>query len=137
MTENTSVKAHVSEYTALLNDMERIGIKVEDEDKAIVLLSSLPKSYQGFKETMLHSRVSLTLEDVKSNLLVKSDIENNLTTFERSNQEVGLYVERGRNNERKHHQGRSRSKSLHKNLSCNYCKTVSYTHLTLPTKRIV
>jgi hypothetical protein len=122
MAEGTSVKAHISDYTALLYDIEKIGIKVDDEDKAMVLWCSLPKSYKEKKETMLHSRESLTLEDVRSNLLVKSDIDNDLTTAESSHQDVGLFVERGRHKERNPSSGRTRSKSKHKNLTCNYCK---------------
>jgi gag-polypeptide of LTR copia-type len=66
MTKGTTLKSHILEYTALLNDMEMIGIKTVDEDKAMILLCSLPNSYKGFKEIILHSRDSLTLEDVKN-----------------------------------------------------------------------
>jgi hypothetical protein len=31
MAEGTTLKSHISEYTALLNDMEMIGIKTDDE----------------------------------------------------------------------------------------------------------
>lgn len=54
----------------------------------------------GFKETMLHSREALTLSDVKSNLRMKSDIDNDLTSSESKSQDVGLFVERGRGKER-------------------------------------
>ena len=53
MAKGTSVKTHISDYIALLNGLEKIGVKVNDEDKAMVLLCSLPKLYKGFKETML------------------------------------------------------------------------------------
>jgi gag-polypeptide of LTR copia-type len=89
MTKGTSIKAHVSEYTALLNEMERIGIKMENEDKAIVLLCSLSSSYKGFKQTMLHSRHLLNLEDMEGNLLVKTDIDSNFTSSESSHKDVG------------------------------------------------
>jgi gag-polypeptide of LTR copia-type len=48
--------------------MEKIGIKTDDEDRVIVLLYLLSNSYKDFKETILYSRDSLTLEDVKNNL---------------------------------------------------------------------
>jgi GAG-pre-integrase domain/gag-polypeptide of LTR copia-type len=75
MVEDTTLKSHISKYTVLLNDMEMICIKTDDEDKVMLLLCSLSNSYKGFKETILHSRDSLTLEDVKNNLLIKSDID--------------------------------------------------------------
>jgi gag-polypeptide of LTR copia-type len=65
MAENNTLKSYISEYIVLLNDMERISIKTDDEDKAMVLLCSLSISYKSFKEIILHSRDSLTLEDVK------------------------------------------------------------------------
>lgn len=36
MTE--AVKTLIADYTALLHDMERIGIKVDDEDKALPIV---------------------------------------------------------------------------------------------------
>ena len=47
------------------------NIKIGDEDKTFFLLSSLPKSYKGFVDTMLYSRTTLTLEDVKAFLVSK------------------------------------------------------------------
>ena len=38
MAKGMFVKAHISDYIVLLNDMKKIGIKVDDEDKDIVLL---------------------------------------------------------------------------------------------------
>ena len=54
MAEGTSVKAHISDYSTLFNDIEKIGIQVDRDNKAVVLLYSLPKLYKGFKEIMLH-----------------------------------------------------------------------------------
>ncbi|KAH9670481.1 hypothetical protein KPL70_017006 [Citrus sinensis] len=60
-------------------------IKIGDEDKAFFLLSSLPKSYEGFVHTMLYERITLTLEDVKASLCSKEiqrhsgDLDQNLS----------------------------------------------------------
>jgi gag-polypeptide of LTR copia-type len=119
MIEGTTLKSHISEYTALFNDMEMIGIKTDDEDKAMVLLCSLHISYEGFKETIIHSRDSLTLEDVKNNLLIKSDID--LDSSKATNHEnVELFIERGREKKRTQNYDRSRLKSRNKNLICNF-----------------
>jgi gag-polypeptide of LTR copia-type len=99
MAEGTALKSHISEYTVLLNDMEMIGIKTVDEDKTMILLCSLPNSYKGFKETILHSRDYLTFKDVKNNLLIKFDID--LDSNKATNHEnVGLFIERGREKKR-------------------------------------
>ncbi|GKG31279.1 hypothetical protein Tco_0423767, partial [Tanacetum coccineum] len=41
---------------------------IEDEDQVLMLLTSLPSSYENFVETLLYGRESLTMEDVLSTL---------------------------------------------------------------------
>ncbi|GKC99432.1 hypothetical protein Tco_1169707, partial [Tanacetum coccineum] len=42
--------------------------RIEDEDQALMLLTSLPSSYKNFVETLLYWRESLTMEDVLATL---------------------------------------------------------------------
>ncbi|GJY87152.1 zinc finger, CCHC-type containing protein [Tanacetum coccineum] len=42
--------------------------EIEDEDHALMLLTSLPSSYENFVETLLYGRESLTIEDVLATL---------------------------------------------------------------------
>lgn len=42
-------------------DLENIDIKYDEEDKALVLLHSLPKSYETFVDILKHGRDTLTL----------------------------------------------------------------------------
>jgi gag-polypeptide of LTR copia-type len=46
MEESTSISNHITEFTSILNDLDRLGVKVEDEDQALLLLCSLPASYK-------------------------------------------------------------------------------------------
>nr|GEV56041.1 retrovirus-related Pol polyprotein from transposon TNT 1-94 [Tanacetum cinerariifolium] len=43
-------------------------VDIDDEDQALMLLTSLPSSYDNFVETLLYERETLTLEDVLSSL---------------------------------------------------------------------
>lgn len=52
----------------LILDLENICVNVEDEDQALLLLSSLLRSYATFKETLLYGRESLSFDDVQSTL---------------------------------------------------------------------
>ncbi|KAF1860594.1 hypothetical protein Lal_00021667 [Lupinus albus] len=53
-------------------DLQNIDINIEDEDKAVLLVVSLPSTYKHFKEIMLYgNNDTLSFEDVKSNLLSK------------------------------------------------------------------
>ena len=59
-------------FNKIILDLEGVeNIKISYEDKAFFLLSSLPKSYEGFVDTMLYGRTTLTLEDVKASLCSK------------------------------------------------------------------
>jgi hypothetical protein len=48
--------------------MKNIDIKVDDEDQALILLCLLPDSFDNFVNSMLYSRDTISLADVKSAL---------------------------------------------------------------------
>ncbi|GJV40052.1 hypothetical protein Tco_1418492 [Tanacetum coccineum] len=57
-----------NEFNKLILDLENIDIEIEDEDQALILLTSLQSSYENFVETLLYGRESLTMEDVLATL---------------------------------------------------------------------
>nr|GEV31849.1 zinc finger, CCHC-type [Tanacetum cinerariifolium] len=59
---------HIDEFNKLVSDLANIDIDIDDEDQTLMLLTSLPSSYDNFMETLLYGRVSPTLEDVLSSL---------------------------------------------------------------------
>ena len=70
MAEGTPVQKHLNEFNSILFDLESLDVKFEDEDKAILLVVSLPPSFKHFKEIMLYSNSNtISFEDVKPNLL--------------------------------------------------------------------
>lgn len=52
-------------------DLNSVGVKIEEEDQTIILLSSLPKVYKHFVDTMLYGKETLTMAQVKSALNTK------------------------------------------------------------------
>ena len=54
MCEGTLIQSHLDEFNSIINDLENLDVKTDDEDKAILLIVSLPPSYQQFKEIMLY-----------------------------------------------------------------------------------
>lgn len=44
-------------------------VKIEDEDKALILLSSLPYEYEHLVTTLLYGKDTIELEDVTATLL--------------------------------------------------------------------
>ncbi|GJU72676.1 retrotransposon protein, putative, ty1-copia subclass [Tanacetum coccineum] len=58
------ISEHIDEFNKIVLDLANIEVKFEDEDLALLLLTSLPASYEHFVDTLLYGREALTLEDV-------------------------------------------------------------------------
>ncbi|GJY52057.1 hypothetical protein Tco_0442904 [Tanacetum coccineum] len=64
MSPSTKLGDHIDEFNKLILDLANIDIEIEDEDQALMLLTSLTSSYENLMETLLYRRESLTMEDV-------------------------------------------------------------------------
>ena len=126
MREGTPVQEHLDEFNKIVLDMKNLDIKLDDEDQALIVLCSLPASYENFVNSMLYGRESITLEDVKASLN-SAELRTKLNGNTSENKADGLFV-RGRNKNRdKAPRGKSvgRSKSRppgdKTNVECYYC----------------
>ncbi|GKA13488.1 retrovirus-related pol polyprotein from transposon TNT 1-94 [Tanacetum coccineum] len=108
-TTAVGISEHIDEFNKIVLDLANIEVKFEDEDLALLLLTSLPASYEHFVDTLLYGWEALTLEDVMATLNSKEIKER--SKAKRDNGE-GLYV-RGRTDRGDSCQssGKSRSKS--------------------------
>ncbi|KAL5555285.1 hypothetical protein UlMin_037521 [Ulmus minor] len=77
MTEGRDLQDHIDDFNKLVMDLENIGVKYENEDKALVLLHSLPKSYEHFVDILQHGRETISLEDVVGALKSKEQKRKN------------------------------------------------------------
>ena len=70
MKESTPISDHLDEFNRIVLDLKNIECKVEGEDQALILLCSLPPSFEHFVDTMLYSsrRDSISINDVKDAL---------------------------------------------------------------------
>ena len=52
-----SVAEHINDYTKLLTDLVNVDVDIEEEDKAVILLNSLPdEEYETFVLTLINGR---------------------------------------------------------------------------------
>ncbi|GKA76938.1 retrovirus-related pol polyprotein from transposon TNT 1-94 [Tanacetum coccineum] len=68
MPARRKISEHIDEFNKIVLDLASIEVKFEDEDLALLLLTSLPASYEHFVDTLLYGREALTLEDVMATL---------------------------------------------------------------------
>ena len=59
---------HIDEFHKLVGDVAAMDVAISDEDQALLLLTSLPTSYDNFVDTLLYGRDTLKLEDVLATL---------------------------------------------------------------------
>ncbi|GJV93171.1 transferase, chloramphenicol acetyltransferase-like domain protein [Tanacetum coccineum] len=76
MPDGRKISEHIDEFNKIVLDLANIEVKFEDEDLALLLLTSLPASYEHFVDTLLYGREALTLEDVMATLNSKEIKEN-------------------------------------------------------------
>nr|GEX33352.1 zinc finger, CCHC-type [Tanacetum cinerariifolium] len=56
MHSGKKLSKHTYEFNKLIGDLANIDVDIDDEDQAIILLTSLPSSYDNFVETLLYGR---------------------------------------------------------------------------------
>lgn len=137
--EGKSLKSHLGEFDSIVMDLHNIDVKLDDEELVIRLLCSLPPDYKHFRETVLYGRDELSLEDVRSALLQRELIENQLTRKDDLVHGGEGLVARGRPKERNNSGGRtdtskSRSKSRFKNVVWHACRKKGHIRKFCPKK---
>ena len=68
MVEGSSLDDHINEFNQVCDTLETIGEGLDDEGKALLLVSSLPQSYSNFMDALMYGRQTLSLDEVKAAL---------------------------------------------------------------------
>lgn len=67
MLENKTIVEQLTEFHKIIDDLENIEVKIDDEEKALLLLISLPKSFEHFKDALINGKkVIITLDKVQT-----------------------------------------------------------------------
>nr|GEU67069.1 retrotransposon protein, putative, Ty1-copia subclass [Tanacetum cinerariifolium] len=107
--------------------VKNLDVDIDDEDKAVLLVISLPAFYKHFKEIMLYeNRETLSFDDVKSALLSKQKYDDDVEPESGKGLVArGQSSDRGESSDKnKKHQSQSRGK--YSNKSCKYCKKLGH-----------
>uniref|UniRef100_A0A2N9J6C2 CCHC-type domain-containing protein n=1 Tax=Fagus sylvatica TaxID=28930 RepID=A0A2N9J6C2_FAGSY len=123
MTEGADLRQHINTFKQIISDMLRIDIKFEDEDKAMMLLTSLPASYEHLVTTLLYGKETLELEEVSGALLDHYQRKHK-DSAESSGEGLVVkgYQDRGRKKDKDDKSARGRSKSKSKVVKCFKCQ---------------
>ena len=68
MAEGSSLENHIDELNKVNDTLEIIDEGLDDEGKALLLMSSLPSSYSNFVDALMYGRQTLSLNEVKATL---------------------------------------------------------------------
>ncbi|CAA0806530.1 Probable prolyl 4-hydroxylase 11 [Striga hermonthica] len=130
MQEGTDLGQHVNIFNQVVTDLASLEVKIEDEDKAMILLCSLPPSYEHMVTTLTYGKETIKNEEITSALLAHN--QRKQKSGESSSQSDSLYVkgnqDRGRkqvrdNSGNRNFRSKSRDKSKgRKTVTCYKCK---------------
>ena len=123
--EGYDMLEHLKTFNIMNTQLSSFGVNYEDEDKSLLLLASLPTSFDHLVTTLMYKKKTIVLKEATSALLshIKMKQDGN------GSQADGLIVKsetskrgrsrsRGRNPNRNRPQSKSRAK---KDVECFYC----------------
>ncbi|GFZ02006.1 hypothetical protein Acr_15g0006150 [Actinidia rufa] len=104
---------HLNAFNKILADLQNLDVEIDDEDKALLLLNSLPDKYEHLTTTLLYGKDEIKFNDV-SNTLMNNEVRKKDQDAHRESSSNALTA-RGRTSTRKFGGGwKSRSKSREK-----------------------
>ncbi|KAE8695213.1 Oxygen-dependent coproporphyrinogen-III oxidase [Hibiscus syriacus] len=72
MEDNHDLAQHVNVFNQIISDLAQLDVKIEDEDKAMILLCSLPPSYEYMLTTLTYGKETIKVEEITAALSVNS-----------------------------------------------------------------
>lgn len=69
MEEGTKISDHLSILNGIISELETLGVKIDDEDKALRLILSLPPSYKHMQPILMYGKDTIVFSEVASKLI--------------------------------------------------------------------
>lgn len=99
MIESRTATKQLADFNKILDDLENIEVKLEEENKALLLLNSLPKSFEHFKDAIIYGKdQDITLEEVQTSIRTKETQKQQDSKSEDNGE--SLNISRGRSEKR-------------------------------------
>lgn len=123
--EDRTIGEQLDEFNKAVDDLENVDVKLEDEDKAIILLNALPKSFDHLRDAMLYGRENtITLEEVQCALRSR-ELRKASSVQESNNQALSINKPKGKKkkfNAPYKAQNQKKEVTGKETRSCHYCK---------------
>jgi hypothetical protein len=71
MIESATILDHLSILNGIVSKLETLRVKMDDEDKALRLILSLPSSYEHMKPILIDGKEKILFSEVTSKLLLE------------------------------------------------------------------
>lgn len=136
MQEGLPLRDHMDQLNTILLELRNIDVKVEDEDVALILLASLPLSYENFVQSFIIGKDIISLEEVRSSLHTR-ELRNKVASTYADNKAAGLVASgsNGHGNSGKKKFKKPASKGPKPNNTCNYCIEKGHWKSECPKKK--
>jgi len=121
--ERTFIDEHMNSYTKLLTDLVNVDVKIGEEDKAMILLNSLPdEEYETFTLTLINGRQILNYSEVSA-ALINYEVKRQERRSSSEGTSAEAFAVRGRSFNRKGRgdHGRSKSRPGFRDMKKNQC----------------
>ena len=120
---------HLNNFQGIMNQLSAMGIKFDEEIQGLLLLGSLPDSWETFRTSLSNSAPDgvISMDSAKSSVLNE---EMRRKTQGSSSSDVLITGPRGRNKTRSsqhREQNRSKSKGRLKDIECYHCGMKGHT----------
>ena len=118
-----SIAEHMNDYMKFLTDLINVDVNIEEENKALILLNSVPdEKYETFVLTLINGKQSLNYNDVLA-ALVNYEVrrKDKQSSFNGTSVEALMVRGRGSNRKGKGEHKRSKSRQGFRDLKKNQC----------------
>ena len=124
--EGSSIADHLNEMQGIVDQLSGMGINFENEILALMVLASLPESWETLKISLTNSAPNgvVNMELVKSGIL-NEEMRRRSKGASSTQSDILVVSSRGRSDTRSSKQrdkSRGNSKSKYANVECHYCK---------------